>query len=353
MRLKASHIFILAVFGVLVVYFVGRSLLGGDTTPAAEPEVAEQAPQVQVSVTPEVNRPYLVTLRGRTEAARSVVVRAETPGVVAATPAREGGFVRKGEVLCRLSVDARQAALDQARAALRSRELQRRASAALAEKGFRSETQVLQDQASLDAAAAAVRQAEIALEQVNIRAPFAGVFDNREAEIGTYLSPGQPCGTVIELNPILIVGNVPETQAGQIRIGEPATATLISGETLSGQVRFVSRDADPQTRTYRLEVVAGNPSQAIRSGLSADVQITTAAGPAHLVPPSAMVLDAEGRQGVRHVGQGNIVIFTPVQVTEETAEGVWVRGLTGETRIITVGQSYVDQGQKVRVALAR
>ncbi len=123
MRLKASHIFILAVFGVLVVYFVGRSLLGGDTTPAAEPEVAEQAPQVQVSVTPEVNRPYLVTLRGRTEAARSVVVRAETPGVVAATPAREGGFVRKGEVLCRLSVDARQAALDQARAALRSREL--------------------------------------------------------------------------------------------------------------------------------------------------------------------------------------------------------------------------------------
>jgi multidrug efflux system membrane fusion protein len=99
--------------------------------------------------------------------------------------------------------------------------------------------------------------------------------------------------------------------------------------------------------------VAGNPSQAVRSGLSADVQITTAAGPAHLVPPSAMVLDAEGRQGVRHVGQDDIVIFTPVQVTEETAEGVWVRGLTGEARIITVGQSYVDQGQKVRVALAR
>ncbi|MDO8901930.1 MAG: efflux RND transporter periplasmic adaptor subunit [Phenylobacterium sp.] len=353
MRLKASHIFILAVFGVLVVYFVGMSLLGGDSAPAETAAETSETPQVQVALTPEAIRPYVVTLRGRTEAARSVVVRAETSGVVAATPTREGAFVQRGAVLCRLSVDARQASLDQARAALRSRELQHKASASLAEKGYRSETQVLQDQASLDAAAAAVRQAEIALEQVNIRAPFAGVFDNREAEIGTYLSPGQPCGTLIELNPILIVGNVPETQAGRIRSGEPATATLVSGEVLSGQVRFVGREADPQTRTYRLEIIANNPQMATRSGLSADVRITTASGPAHLVPPSAMVLDAEGRQGVRHVGPGDLVVFTPVQVTEETPDGVWVRGLSGDVRLITVGQSYVDQGQKVRVALAR
>ena len=97
-----------------------------------------------------------------------------------------------------------------------------------------------------------VRQAEIALEQINIRAPFAGVFDRREAEIGTYLSPGQPCGTMIELNPLLVVGDVPETAAASLRIGAPATATLVSGQTLSGRVRYVSREADPQTRTYHV-----------------------------------------------------------------------------------------------------
>ena len=67
--------------------------------------------------------------------------------------------------------------------------------------------QVLQDQANLDQAGAAVREAQVALEQVNIRAPFSGVFDHRDAEIGAYLAPGQPCGTVIELDPLLIVGN--------------------------------------------------------------------------------------------------------------------------------------------------
>ena len=354
MRLKSSHIFIIVVVGLLVLYFGVRTIFGGEAEPAkAATSETTNTPTVQIKVVPETVRPYAVQLRGRTEAARAVVVRAETAGVVAQTPAREGGVVRKGEVLCRLSVDARQATLDQARAALRSRELQRKASASLAEKGYRSETQVLQDQANLDAAAAAVRQAEIALEQVNIRAPFAGVFDRREAEIGAYLSPGQPCGTMIELDPLLIVGDVPETQAERIRVGERAVATLVSGQTLQGQVRYVARDADPQTRTYRLEVTARNPNYAVRSGLSADVRITTASGPAHLVPPSALVLDAEGRQGVRYVTSGNVVRFAPVQVMEESAEGAWVRGLSGDVRLITAGQAYVDQGQTVRVAEAR
>jgi len=255
-------------------------------------------------------------------------------------------------VLCQLAVDARAAALDQARAALKVKRLQRQASVELAAKGFRAQTQVLQDQANLDAAQATARQAEIALEQVNIRAPFAGVFDRREAEIGTYLAAGQACGTVIELDPILIVSDVSETQAAQLRLGSPAQARLVSGDRLSGQVRYVARDADPQTRTYRVEITAANPSLAARSGLSADVRIDGAMGQAHLIPLSSLVLDSAGRQGVRHVLDDGRVAFSPVTALEQTQAGVWVAGLVGATRVITVGQSYVAEGQKVRIAAA-
>jgi len=355
MRLKSSHLFALGLIGLVALYFVVGSLTGsGEKKDSADSaDAAVQAATVQAKMTPEVSREYAVVVRGRTEAARSVVVRSETSGVVAQTPAVEGSFVRKGAVLCRLAVDARQATLDQARAALRSRELTQQATQELAKKGYRSQTQVLQDQANLDAAAAAVRQAEIALEQVNIRAPFDGVFDHRDAEIGTYLSPGQACGTVIELDPILIVGDVPETEAGRFAVGAPATATLVSGEKLSGKVRFVAREADAQTRTYHVEVVATNPRLAARSGLSAEVHIRAGVGPAHLVPVSSLVLDAAGRQGVRYVEAAGKVAFAPVVVLEETTGGVWVRGLSGPTNIITVGQSYVGEGQKVRVAAAR
>jgi multidrug efflux system membrane fusion protein len=282
-----------------------------------------------------------------------VVVRSETAGVVAAVPAAEGSFVRQGQILCRLAVDARQASLDQARAALRARQLQREAAAQLAEQGYRSETQVLESQAALDAAQAGVRVAEIALRQVEIRAPFSGVFDRRDAEVGTYLSPGQPCGTLIELDPLLVVGDAPETEAGRLKAGAPAQARLVSGQVLNGRVRFVARDADPQTRTYRVEVVIPNSGNGTRSGLSAELRVNTGVDVAHLAPVSSLVLDAKGRQGVRHVLADGRAAFSPVTVLEETPEGLWVSGLSGTVNIITVGQSFVADGQKVRVAQAR
>jgi multidrug efflux system membrane fusion protein len=50
---------------------------------------------------------------------------------------------------------------------------------------------------------------------------------------------------------------------------------------------------------------------------------------------------------------GDRVAFAPVKILEETPEGVWVAGLAGPIRLVTVGQSYVGDGQKVRVAAAR
>lgn len=356
MRLKSQYVFVIGVVVLVAGYFIVRSLFSGGHGPnpaeakAQEPAVA--TPSVQVKLVPESVREYDVVLRGRTQATRMVQVKSETAGRVAATPILQGTVVKQGTVLCRLAVDARQATLDQARANYKSAQLQQQAAAELARKGYRSPTQVLAAQATLDSAQAAVRQAEIALRQVEIRAPFTGVFDHRDAEVGTYLSPGQPCGTMIELDPLLIVGDVPETDAAKLHVGETAVATLVDGEPLRGRIRYVARDADPATRTYHLEITVPNPKLTVRSGLSADVRVAAGRGPAHLVPVSALVLDAGGRQGLRYVTADGRVAFSPVTVMEQTSQGAWVKGLSGPTRIITVGQSYVAEGQKVRVAAA-
>jgi membrane fusion protein, multidrug efflux system len=354
--MKSQYLFVVVVAGLVALYFIVRSLLSLGAPATAHAKTAKPvagAPSVQVKLIEEVERPYDVVVRGRTQATRAVVVRSETAGVVAQAPVLQGSYVKQGQVLCRLAVDARQAALDEAHAAERAYELAGRQNDELAKKGFRSPTQVLVGQANLDAARAAVRQAEIALAQVDLKAPFAGVFDHRDAEVGTYLSPGQPCGTVIEVDPLLVVGDVPETQAARMRVGATATARLVSGQTLTGRIRYVSRDADPQTRTYHLEMTLPNPRLDVRSGLSAEMHIGAGAGPAHFAPVSALVLDSAGRQGVRYVTGDGRVAFAPVDVIEETRDGVWVTGLSGAVRLITVGQSYVADGQKVRVAQAQ
>jgi len=356
MRLKPQYMFVIAVMAVVVLYFLLRSVFGGHSDGAASAKPTEHPngpPAVQVRLVPETQRQLDVVVRGRTQATRTVVVRSETAGVVAGAPVLQGTTVKAGQVLCRLAVDARQATLDQAKAAAKSAELNRDQNDKLAQQGYRAPTQVLQAQAQLDGARAAVRQAEVQLEQVNIKAPFAGVFDQRAAEVGAYLGPGQPCGTMIELDPLLVVGDVPETEAGKLHVGASATARLVSGQTLAGRIRYVARDADPQTRTYHLEVTLPNPAMAVRSGLSAEVHVASGSGAAHLVPVSSLVLDSAGRQGVRYITADGRVAFAPIKVEEETPQGLWVTGLTGPVNLIVVGQSYVADGQKVKVAQAR
>ena len=352
MRLKAQVLVPLGIVAAVAFYFVVSGVLNAGkshkekASAAAKPEI----PMVQASLVAPAMRPYVVVMRGRTQAAREVSVRSETSGVVAATPVREGSFVRAGEVLCKLAVDARQASLDQSRANLRARQLTQKASAELVAKGFRSQTQALTDQANMDQAAAAVRTAEVAMNQTSIRAPFSGVFNERNVEVGAFLAPGGACGTVIELDPLKIVGDVPETEISKLRVGAPASALLVSGERVDGVIYYVAKDADPQTRTFPVVMVAHNRGSAVRAGLSAEVRVQAGQGQAYLAPASALVLDAAGRQGIRYVQPGEVVAFAPVKVVDETPDGVWVTGLSGPVRVITVGQSYVSEGQRVRVA---
>jgi multidrug efflux system membrane fusion protein len=349
MAIKRSYLFGGAVLGVLVGYFVLRGLLGGDK-PQAAPAKVDPIPVVQTELADAAERPYAVVVRGRTEAPRTVQVRAATAGVVAETPTPQGTYVHAGRLLCRQAVDAREASLDKARAKLRSVQLQYQANQKLEAKGYRSETQVLAAKADLDQAAADVRQAEVTLEQMNIRAPFDGVFDRRDAEVGAYLAPGQSCGTVIELDPLLFVGDVSETEAARLTAGAGASAKLTTGQIVTGHIRYVARQSDPQTRTYRVEMIAANPGAKIAAGLSAEIRIDAGQGEAHLVPVTALVLDAAGRQGVRFVQPSGLVGFAPVKVVEETPQGVWISGLSGPVRVIVVGQSYVSEGQRVRIA---
>ena len=350
MRLKAQYTVAGGIVAAFALYFLVSSVLNarGHVAKAAPPQ--NDAPTVQVLLIAPQVRPDTVTVRGRTEAFRAVSIRSETAGVVAQTPVREGSFVQAGQVLCKLKVDARQATLDQAVANLKSKQLTQRASADLAARGFRSPNQLLADQANMDQASASVRQAEVALNQTDIRAPFAGVFNERDIEVGGYLAAGGACGMVIELDPLKITGDAPETEIAKVKVGAPAHAVLASGQRIDGSVYYVAKDADPQTRTYQVVMSAANPGSAVPSGLSAQVSVEAGQISAHLLPASSLVLDAAGRQGVRYVRPGDVVAFAPVKVLDETPAGVWVSGLNGPVRVITVGQAYVSEGQQVRVA---
>jgi len=158
--MKKSYIAAVVIAVLAILYFVLHALLiGSPKQTRAAPATSEQTQRFKavVQTLHAVTRPGVLVLRGRSEALRSVSVRAETAGSVAATPTLEGTQVKKGDVLCRLSLQARQAMLDQARATSAARKLEWQAASTLVAKGHRSATQAASARAAYDAARAAVR----------------------------------------------------------------------------------------------------------------------------------------------------------------------------------------------------
>ena len=292
-----------------------------------------------------------VVVQGRTESNRSVKVASETNGIVRSILINKGDQVKEGQILCILATDSRKAKLDEAQALMRQRKLEWEASKVLVEKGYRSQTKAAGSKASYDAAKALVAQMEQELENINIRAPFDGFFNDNISEVGDFLSVGMPCGQVIDYNPILVTGQISEQEIKQVKTGVIAEARLSTGETLNGLVSYISKTADRKTRTFRVEVRIQNSDFKIKDGITTELFIPTQKVTAHLIPPSSLTLDSEGKIGVRYINKDNIVIFSSVKIIGDKGELVWVKGLPEKVTIITVGQEFVLEGQKVKYTL--
>jgi membrane fusion protein, multidrug efflux system len=164
-------------------------------------------------------------------------------------------------------------------------------------------------QSGVRAAEAAVTRAEDELTRLTIHAPFAGLLESDTAELGSLMQPGTPCATIIQLDPIKLVGFVPEANVDRvIALGARRARAWPRGGNVMGRSAFVSRSADPQTRTFRVEITVPNADQSIRDGQTADILIQTEGTSAHLLPASAMTLSDDGRLGVRTVVDGIVAI---------------------------------------------
>jgi multidrug efflux system membrane fusion protein len=204
-----------------------------------------------------------------------------------------------------------------------------------------------QSAAALEAAKASEQTVSIDLENTRIRAPFDGLIDDRYVDVGDYMRPGDKCALLIAPEPFLAVGEVSERTVSELKVGDPASVTLVTGETVQGRIRFVASRADDTTRTFRVEVELPNPHGKLRVGVSADIHIPVRQLMAQKISPGILVLDDNGVIGVRAVVNG-IVHFLPVEIVSDGPDGMWVSGLPDRLAVITVGQSFVTDGERVK-----
>lgn len=351
--MKLNRSYILAAIAVIGVgaWFAISSVgydpdIYADVDPNAQKAEAALPTVVVRNVTAQIH-PIRLTNYGRTLPNRRVEVKAKTAASLISTPIREGARVNRGDIICRQDTDARQAVVDQAQAQLAKAEADLAATTVLVDKGYRSATSLNGDRAAVDAARAQLKQAQIELGNIVLRAPFAGIYEMRMAEVGDYLSPGQPCALIVELNPLKLEAELTETQVGQVAIGQDVNIRLATGEAVTGKVSFIESVANPATRTFEMEMTIPNADYALKAGVSATLDLKIGEAMASLIPSGILALNDDGTTGIRYIDASNHVRFAAIQQVDETAAGLWVLGLPERTRIIVEGQDYVSVGTEV------
>ena len=353
MKITRSQIIALAACLLLVLWFAfnqARTETNPTTSPTSTQSSQASLPTVLVAERTATLRQPVIELFGHTEANRQVTVKANTASVVTKTPLREGQIVNKLDVMCVQSMNERDAMVDQATAQLTRANLEYQAAVKLADRGFRSETQVASLKAGVDAATASLKAAEVERSNVNMIVPFRGIFERQVAQIGDFLSPGQPCGLVVELDPLIVAVQLTENQVGGVKVGQDATIELATGETVIGTVRRIETVASQSTRSFRSEIVVPNPKMTLKSGVTANVKLSSQDEIlAHHVPSGILALNDNGTIGIRYVGSNGVVHFAQTKTIDEDETGVWVTGLPERTHIIIKGQDFVSNGTKVSI----
>lgn len=351
MRIRGSFVIAVAIAATIGAWMSSGGLQSTEVTETNSPASAGAGgsvlTRVRVALITSQQRQASLTIRGRTEALRKVTLRAETSGAIIAMPVERGAFVSEGDVICEIATNDRAARLEEARALSAHRQAENAAAQELSERGFRSNIQRAGSLAAYHSAQANLRAAEVELERTRIRAPFDGILDDRYVNVGDYMSPGTGCGVVIDQDPFLIVGQVSERDVGKLTVGVNGVGRLIDGTEVNGHIRFIGTQADPATRTFRVELVVSNEGGRLRDGVTSNIIVPIRSVEAHRISPAVLSLSDGGQVGVKIVDDENIVRFVAVEIIADDVDGFWIRGLSHTTRIIVVGHEYVIDGQHV------
>jgi membrane fusion protein, multidrug efflux system len=304
--------------------------------------------------------PATLSAIGTVAAVQGVTISADLPGTVERIGFDSGSWVREGEVLALL--DTRQE-----RAQLAAAEAQRELTRVNLERmqGLLDEHVVSRaefDRAVADARQADARAGEIraTIERKTVRAPFAGVLGIRRANVGQYLSAGDPLVSLESLDPIYVDFGVPQQTMSNVRQGRPVhvTANDSAAVDFTGRITAVDSVVDAATRNVQAQATIANPGGKLRPGMFVQTEVILGA-PSRVVslPASAIshaafgdsvfivadLKDAHGKsyRGVRQQ-------FVKVGVSRGDQISV-LSGLSGGEEVVTSGLFKLRNGAAVLV----
>lgn len=322
-----------------------QSAAGTPAPAAAAPEVVHRT--VAVVVPPRVQHQRAIRISGLTQADKRAVLATRAAGIIEELSIKQGDKVTAGQTVLALSGEDKPAMIDMATQVVSQRQAELEAQQRLAKSGTVSKLSLDTAVSALATAESQLKQAQAEFERLTSVAPFDGVIDSVDVELGSAVAQGAQIATLLSLDPVVVTGEVSERELRYVKAGDAADARLVNGESVGGTVRYISREATPATRTFRVEVAIPNPDDRIPAGMTAEITVRAEASDAVVLPRSVVTLSAAGDLGIRAVDKDNKIVFFPIDLLDDMTNGLVLGGVPADVRIVVAGQDLVTEGDVV------
>lgn len=325
--------------------------------PAAAPENPVPEPDIPARTVAYVVPPYMtharaIRISGHTLSDKRSDLAVRTGGVIEELPVKQGDWIDAGDLVLSLETEGKAAAVETARQLLVQREAELAATEALVKRGTLPSMRADEARSAIAAARSQLETAQAELDRNRVLAPFSGYVDRVNVEQGSSVMQGAQIATLISIDPILATGEISEHDLHFVKIGDSADVRLVDGTTLKGSLRYISREATPQTRTFPLEIAISNPDGKIPAGMTAEITLHGQPVSAVILPRSVVTLSADGDLGIRILNADDTVAFIPIDLIDDTPHGLVLGGIPENSRIIVAGQDLVTDGEKVNAVEA-
>jgi len=226
------------------------------------------------------------------------------------------------------------------------------------ESGLReAEVQLAVAQADLAAAEADLARAKKSLADTRVRAPFAGIISEKKVTLGEQVNPGTVLFRLAEIDQVKLLVRIPPEDIAFLRTGMEADVTIsVAPTALPGRVAHIGPRADPETRSFPVEVLVTNRADAqLLPGMFARARIPVRTYPEAILIPRSSVLSLSGKT-IAFVANSDSGAAELKRVTVGRTFGsrhLITQGLKPGDRLIVSGQALLQDQAAIRVVGTR
>jgi membrane fusion protein, multidrug efflux system len=362
---KRSHWLVFLIICGLLGFLVFKTVLHLIHTDSKKARIVHAPSPVETVPVRRQTLEEVIGGSGTVQQFNTVLLTTQIVARVLEVPVWIGDIVHKGDLLVRWDDRLIQATLEANRQYVRTsnvkiknetRQVERYTALAKQNMGTpldleKAQTALADAQEELAKATMGLRQAEITLERVRMKSPIDGIVLERIVNPDEITHNDQIVMKLGAIDPVLMAAKITEEKIHSVQVSLPAEVTFpaFPAETFKGTVFKIDPNTDPVTRTFTAYIQISNLGYRLKPGLSGFAHIQRTAKDVTAVPSvaimnpsgdqaSVFVVDRSGRATTRKVSLGI--------VANAMTEVIW--GLNEGEKVVTVGQLYVKENEKVQ-----